>query len=700
MKKRYFISLIFSCFYLSLLAPNAKAQYSLEDHWPNLRFRLPVAMHTAPDNSKRIFVIEQAGRIKVFKDSGTVGANDTTTFFDIVAKVPTGIGPGNEYGLLGMAFHPNFTNNGYVFINYTRPQPLTTYVSRFKLDSSNINKLNPASEKVILKVVQPYANHNGGSIIFGDDGYLYIGMGDGGSGGDPSNRAQNKSELLGKILRIDVDVPIDDSAYVIPPTNPFFNNTNTWKKEIGVWGMRNPWKITKDPDGPTIWIGDVGQNAIEEVDTFRLGANYGWRILEGNTSYGVCGSCDTSNLEPPVYSYARNAGNCVTGGYVYRGTELAPHFGAYVYGDYGGRNVWTLQKDASGVYKNKFLLTHNASISSFGLDYDKEVYVVSYTSTTGRLLKLRCALATPVLVSPPKTKVCIGDSIVLLAPTTGSPTGYRWSTGDTTNRIVLRNPGDYSISVKTRSSLGCYSYNSNVLNLRVVTPPLAPIIPNVSLCNGDSTEVSLPSSLFYKWSDGSSGNQFSVHQSGPYWVIASDSVGCKSDTGFFNANFEALPSTPNVMQTGPNTLKADSLSNGIYTWLLDGSLLTTTSTPSLAINQSGVYKVILVSAQGCKSDTSEPFNATVLVSTKGSLTESVSVSPNPFRDQIEVSLNPGLTGNGKIELYSLDGKLLKSIQLNSTLVFCQIPSADLPKGTYVLKVSTEKVKKSLRLVKE
>lgn len=231
------------------------SQYYLEDRWPNLKFISPVWMEPSPDQSKRIFVLEQNGRIKMFKDSGTVNVNDTTTFINLRSKMQPYASLG-ETGLLGMAFHPNFSQNGYVFVDYTATSPnLRTIVSRFKVDPTNPNKLDPNSERILLSINQPYSNHNGGSIIFGDDGYLYIAMGDGGSGGDPGNRAQNKADFLGKILRIDVNVPdTAASPYRIPSDNPFANSTGNTKKEIGCHGMRNPGKFPKiRTDPPSGW---------------------------------------------------------------------------------------------------------------------------------------------------------------------------------------------------------------------------------------------------------------------------------------------------------------------------------------------------------------------------------------------------------------------------------------------------------------
>lgn len=675
-------------------------QYSLEDRWPGLRFKFPVGMYTAPDSSNRIFVLEQAGKIVVFKDSNGITSADTTAFLNLAGKVSTGISTGTEYGLLGMAFHPKFKNNGYVYVNYTRSNPLTTYVSRFKVSSNDANKLEPTSEKVVLKVAQPYSNHNAGSIVFGDDGYLYISLGDGGSGGDPGNRAQNKTVLLGKILRVDVDVPIDDSTYQIPPDNPFVGNTQNWRKEIFTYGMRNPWKISKDPESSTIWIGEVGQNLFEEIDTIRAGANYGWRIMEGNYAYSVCSGCDTSNYEKPIYVYGRNTGNCVIGGFVYRGNEMPRMKGSYVYGDYGSGKIWMLQKDQNGAYQNTLLMSPAFSMSSFGLDNKKELYVLGYHSTGGYIKKFRCALPQPILTAPLVTTVCNGDSVILQAPTTGNPTGYLWSTGDTTNKIVIRNPGVYEVSVRTRSTLGCYSYSSNPVVVKVVTPPSKPIVPNISICENDTSLVSLSNSLSYLWSDGSTESTLAVDTSGSFWVIASDSVGCKSDTSRFNSSIIPQPGQPAITQPGSNLIRTDSIPNGTYTWFLDNAVVATTNSPSLAVNESGIFSVMVTTQEGCRSDTSTPFQVTVLVSAAKEVAEAFSVSPNPFRDNFIVLAGRSVTSSSVGELLTADGKRVLTFQLAKGSRATEIKTDGLPKGSYILKISCDKADKVFRLVKE
>ena len=669
--------------------------YYQEDKWPNLKFILPVAMHTAPDNSKRIFVIEQNGRIKVFKDSGNVGANDTSTFLNLRNRLPNG--NGNETGLLGMAFHPNFSQNGHVYIDYTtNTNPVTTYISRFKLDSLNPNKLNTASEKRILQVPQPYSNHNGGSIVFGDDGYLYVTMGDGGSSGDPGNRAQNKSELLGKILRIDVNVPENGPAYAIPPDNPLVNNIQNWKKEIYAWGFRNPWKITKDHQQTTIWIGDVGQGAFEEIDTLRKGANYGWKILEGNAAFSPCNGCDTSNLEWPLATYGRSLGVSVTGGYVYRGSELVNLKGSYFYADFSSQRVWNLKKGIDGKYKNTLIPigTPSGPISSFGLDYENELYTVRYSATNGKLLKLRCGPQTPILANPLKASVCIGDSIVMQAPSLPGVVGYKWSTGDTTMNIVLKQVGSYNVSLQTRNALGCWSYISGSIILKVKPLPQKPVIGDLSSCFGENASISLPATNLYAWSADGNENRFSTETGGKFWVIASDSIGCKSDTSYFKVSINPTPQKPeisNFIACFGDTISATLPSKYAYSWSSGGNL----NLFSSAI--AGQYWVMSTDSNACKSDTSYfgitliPLPDTPIITIIG---DEVTTSPIPgasydwFKDStfIETTTIPSLTTSldGIYTLVITSAQGCKSqMSLPSTLV--SISKTEISESSIVLK---------------
>ena len=696
MQSRFLPFSFFFIFCFLGLAQSSIAQYYLEDRWPNLKFNLPVGMYTAPDQSKRIFILEQTGKIIVFKDSGLVNLSDTSAFLNIRSKMPTGIGGGAEYGLLGMAFHPDFAQNGYVFVNYTKPNSLTTVISRFKVDSLNPNKLKPSSEKVLMQVPQPYSNHNGGSIIFGDDGYLYIALGDGGSGGDPGNRAQNKTDLLGKILRIDVNVPENGPAYGIPPTNPFANNSSGWRKEIATYGMRNPWKITKDPDGPTIWIADVGQNVIEEVDTFRLGANYGWKVMEGNNVYSACGNCDTSNYEKPILAYNRSFGSSITGGYVYRGSQMPKLKGAYIYGDYSSQKVWAL-KDSAGVYKNTQIYLAGGSLSAFGLDNENEVYSIRYSATGGKLMKIRCGPQTPIISAPIVKTVCTGDSIVLSAPSGAQLSGFKWSNGDTTNRLVFRAVGSYTLQLQSRNAFGCWSYSSESVSIRIRPIPPKPVVADVLGCTG--TTVQLPNSYSYIWTNGLATNQISVPSSGSYWIIAKDSSSCRSDSTFFNATIYPKPAAPVISFNGSN-LTTFSVAGASYQWLLNGSILQSGTDTSVIPNQNGIYQVILTSALGCKSDTSIAFIIT------GKLKQEKEVgllfSPNPFCDFLEFRISDvGSVQRYSLEIYDVKGVLVQRQVVSTTQIGngFRLITDSLPKGLYTVRAKSASQTITRRMVK-
>jgi glucose/arabinose dehydrogenase len=694
---------LFLCFGLlaGILSQPAKAQYFLEDRWPNLRFILPVGMYPAPDQSKRIFVLEQNGRIKLFKDSGTVGTNDTSLFLNIRALLPGSISPGDERGLLGMAFHPNFSTNGYVFVNYTRASPsLTTIVSRFKVDSQNPNRLNPSSEKILLSVPQPFSNHNAGAILFGDDGYLYVTMGDGGSGGDPGNRAQNKENFLGKILRLDVDVPDNNpTPYAIPPTNPFAGSgSTTIKKEIAVTGMRNPWKISKDPSGPTIWIADVGQNQIEEVDTFRLGANYGWKVMEGNNSYSPCGTCDTSNYEKPVWAYNRSFGNSITGGFVYRGNDMPPLQGAYVYGDYGSRRVWSLKRNATGAFENTEIISATGgSLSSFGLDHANELYVIRYTSTTGKLMRVRCGPPVPTISVVGPVTVCEGDSIVLNGPTGGVVSGYRWSTGDTNSRLVLRNPGTYQIRLQTRNAFGCLSSESVLQTLTIRPRPILTAVIPAGFCPGDSATVNLAPGLTYSWTNGNTTNNLVIPSAGSYWLVGQDASGCRSDTTFFTLSNFTVPPTPTLQWNG-SELTTQNISGASYQWILNGTLLQNTNDSSFQVTQPGIYQVVVVSSQGCRSDSSLPL---VVTRVSGlSMRQNLVLTPNPARDQVVLSIPEEWQKlNLELEILDAQGKTVRSVSLNHPGTQTRIDVSKLPPATYSLVLRNQGKQKRARLVK-
>ena len=328
-------------------------------------FSSPLALKNAGD--ERLFVVEQGGVIKIVDLNGVV---NSTPFLDIQSIVNAG----GERGLLGLAFHPEYQTNGRFFVHYSNSSG-DTQISEFSVSTSNPDIANPNSEVMLLTVSQPFSNHNGGTIAFGpQDGYLYIGLGDGGGGGDTNNNAQNPTLLIGKLLRIDIDTQSGGNNYGIPSDNPFIGDPNT-RDEIWATGLRNPFRFTMDPETNSIWIGDVGQNAREEVNKASLsqaGLNYGWRCYEGNAPYNTSGCPDESELTFPVFDYSWNGGGSVIGGYVYRGDLYADLQDVYVFGDIDGM-ISTLDIDDNYINQGQFPGTWVA----FGQDINKELYSVN-----------------------------------------------------------------------------------------------------------------------------------------------------------------------------------------------------------------------------------------------------------------------------------------------------------------------------------
>lgn len=328
-------------------------------------FSSPLALKNAGD--ERLFVVEQGGVIKIVDLNGTV---NTTPFLDIQSIVNAG----GERGLLGLAFHPEYQANGRFFVHYSNSSG-DTQISEFSVSTSNPDIADPNSEVMLLTVSQPFSNHNGGTIAFGpQDGYLYIGLGDGGGGGDTNNNAQNPTLLIGKLLRIDIDTQSGGNNYGIPSDNPFIGDPNT-RDEIWATGLRNPFRFTMDPETNSIWIGDVGQNAREEVNRASLsqaGLNYGWRCYEGNAPFNTSGCPDESELTFPVFDYSWNGGGSVIGGYVYRGDLYADLQDVYVFGDIDGM-ISTLDIDDNYINQGQFPGTWVA----FGQDINKELYSVN-----------------------------------------------------------------------------------------------------------------------------------------------------------------------------------------------------------------------------------------------------------------------------------------------------------------------------------
>ena len=368
MKKLILISLLLNTF-ISFSQPNIDlVTYATG-------FTLPVDIVNAGDD--RLFVVEQDGTIKIIDGTGNVISSN---FLDIKSKVssPADNLPGYdaELGLLGLAFHPDFQNNGYFFVNYTDNNQ-NTVISRFTANNPNSNTADPNSELIILTASQPHWNHNGGALRFGPDGYLYIGIGDGGSGGDPYGNGQNTLTFLGKILRIDID---NGSPYSSPSDNPFVSSGGNTLDEIWAIGLRNPWKFNFDKTTGDLWIGDVGQNAWEEIDfqpsTSSGGENYGWDCYEGFSNFSSSSQpCNLNYVDPiHVYQNTGSSGDCsVTGGHVYRGSSYPNMTGHYIFTDYCSGKFWTLY-DNNGSWDVTYQPTFQGYYSSFGESTSGEIF--------------------------------------------------------------------------------------------------------------------------------------------------------------------------------------------------------------------------------------------------------------------------------------------------------------------------------------
>lgn len=419
--------------------------------------RSVVELLPSPGTGSHWYVVEQAGR--VFRFENTPSVSTRSLVIDLSAQVLSG----GELGLLGMAFHPNFAGNGQVFLSYTaRPragqsEAAVSRLSRFRSRDGGAT-FDAASEEVLLEISQPYSNHNGGGIAFGPDGMLYYGMGDGGSAGDPMRHGQNLNSLLGKFIRIDVNRSSPGRAYGIPPDNPFVAGGGA--PEIYAWGLRNPWRWSFDRATGELWAGDVGQNALEEVDLIRRGGNYGWNVMEGTRCYGAS-TCNQAGLILPVVEYGRSLGVSITGGYVYRGSRVPWLVGSFVFADFQSGRVWRVAHDVMGNATAQQIAMAGVNVSTFGQGSDGELYVVSYSD--GRIFRIDPGPSSPVDTVPATLRAtgCVDASNPLL-PASGlipyAPNAPFWSDGADKERfmalpdgarITVGPDGDWTLPVGT-----------------------------------------------------------------------------------------------------------------------------------------------------------------------------------------------------------------------------------------------------------
>jgi glucose/arabinose dehydrogenase len=406
----------------------------------------PVAVTNAGDGSGRLFITEQTGTLRIWNGTALL----PTPFLDIHTLVSCC----GEQGLLSVAFHPSYETNGFFYVDYTNVAG-NTVIARYQV-SADPNVADPLSASILLTIPQPYANHNGGQLQFGADGYLYIGMGDGGSGGDPQNHAQNLNDLLGKILRIDVD---GGTPYAIPSTNPFVGVPNT-RAEVWAYGLRNPWRFSFDRLSHDLYIGDVGQNLWEEID-FRPasspgGENYGWRLMEGFHCYNPAMGCDTGTLTHPILEYGHTVGCSVTGGFVYRGSSIPQLFGVYLYGDFCTGIIWGAARDCSGVWSTNQLLDSPYNVSSFGEDESGEVYLTHLGGAVYRVASTPDHLVPAVADMSPTVAIQGDPGLVLTVNGSGFDGGsvVRWNGTDRPTALLCPTRLSATISASDLSTAG------------------------------------------------------------------------------------------------------------------------------------------------------------------------------------------------------------------------------------------------------
>ena len=365
--------ILYTLLFSSLFTLVAQAQPSailVEDEWGDIFVPRILGLEFMEDQA---IAVSQDGIL--YRIDRTQSPYERVEFLDITDEVGN---TGGERGLLGFAFHPNFPNTPTFYVNYTRDNPLTTVISEWEVNPSTW-VVDENSERILLTYEQPFNNHNGGHIAFGPNGYLYISSGDGGSGGDPMNNAQDTSSLLGKILKIDVDGSGGGLEYGIPPDNPFVGKPG--RDEIYAWGVRNPWRFSFDREIGELWAADVGQGAWECIHVIFKGKNYGWRILEGSHCFIPSVDCDSTGLELPVFEYNHNQGDrSITGGYMYRGQQQPLLYRKYLYGDFVSGRIWALEvtPDALQVVSNEELMNTDINVSAFAEDAEGEVYVLTY----------------------------------------------------------------------------------------------------------------------------------------------------------------------------------------------------------------------------------------------------------------------------------------------------------------------------------
>lgn len=676
-------------------------------------FSSVTTLANAGDN--RLFVVEQAGRIKFFNPY-VPGAS--TTFLNIVSRVNSS---GNERGLLGLAFAPDYETSGRFYVNYTATSPAgATVISRFTVSAGDPNAADANSEEILLTITQPYSNHNGGNILFGPDGYLYVGMGDGGSGGDPQNYGQNRQSLLGKMLRIDVSA---QTGYTIPASNPFVGTndpTNTTLDEIWAIGVRNPWKYSFDRLTGDMWMGDVGQNVYEEVNFQPAssvgGENYGWRCYESNTVYNSSGCLGSSNYVFPVFEYAHSTQNgcSITGGFVSRGAVNDNIYGRYLVTDYCSGRIWSIFRETDGTFSsiNHGQYTTN-SYTAFGEDMYGEVYLARQS---GIILRIGASNSIPnALVNTNNAAICPGESASLSTDFNPLLT-YAWFKDaeidpfSTEANVDVVEEGTYYVVV-TRTSDGAENTSEEISVTFAPAPPALSASSDPSeLCEDAAFPVSLSGTPIGGIFSGigvvnASFDPFNLG-AGEYEVTYNYTTaeGCASEPVSFIFTLNALPM---VMLSGIDAVYCDANEVAVSPILspTGGTLLGpgvngTIFSPSVAGIGSHTLTYNYADANGCASFASVEVQVESCLSNMNVI-NSMSVQPNPVTDNAMVQLGNVNSSLVQYTLINSIGQMVmpaQSIKIEQNSSFI-LPLSGLKSGIYMLLVNDGNQTFNERLIK-
>lgn len=660
---------------------------------------IPVYLTHAGDD--RLFILEKQGRIRIIRN----GTLSPVPFLNIVSKVNS---RGNEQGLLGLAFHPDYGKNGLFYINYSAPGTGNTIVAEYRVRSDDPQRADSLSERVLMNIPQPFTNHNGGCMHFGKDGYLYIGMGDGGSGGDPQNLSQNPKSLLGKMLRIDVDT---SSSYRIPVSNPYRSST-TFLPEIWASGLRNPWRFSFDRLTGDMWIGDVGQGEWEEVNfqnaDSKGGENYGWRCYEGKADYNTSGCAPRSNYDFPVYDYRSDdsqLGCSVTGGYVYRENPGSYLYGTYIYGDYCSGFIWGMTRDSLGRVTNRNLMrTGRNQVASFGEDLSGALYLIAIAEGAVYRISDTCQLRVQQAVWDPSCSGKDDGVIELISNTPGS--SFSWSTGDTTSRIEGLRAGSYTVTVTSGTCRVVQSIN--LISPPVKTACIVPILRS-EICESDSLLLEAcpdSSAVKFHWYrdstliSGLSGNKVYVRIPGRYTLRFEDSLGCLSEgSSEIDLIVHANPGKPLIILSGDSLLAVPGYD--LYRWYRDGQLIAEGKEPFYLLDKKGVYELVVADSKNCESPKSDPVLAIPSSAGWQTKNDQLKLFPNPGSGLYHLEGLEGLEPPFQLKVTSVTGHLMLLKNSSDIGVLRKLDLRSIPNGTYWLTLSTGRGElKPVKLIKE